>query len=171
MPQGTSSGVLLQQTDLDGVRQFERSVGGEFGGMIDRLSISSELCPAAASFNLSSPARYDKPTGALPASEANYYPSADSTVRCVTYTWDTSDLLGFAAYSALFDRIATELTDALGDPLTFDEQPTEQRYEGSDRVYQRREGRWESGNTRAYTFLLHAPSGTRRVRTTVYWVP
>lgn len=171
MPEGTSSGLLLRQTDLDGARQFERTAGGEFDRMVERLSISPELCPAAAAYDLGPPARYNRPMGTLPATEAEYYPSADSTVRCVTYDWDTRHLRSFEAYSEFFDQVATDLTAALGDPVEFDVEPTQQQYEGEDRVYQRREGRWENGETRAYTFLLFAPSGTRRVRTTVYWVP
>jgi len=162
-----NSPVWKTQPTLEEVRSYESSLGGNPAPVPPPTSEAAvapeELrrqCPAARSKSLNQRLHFHRPASTLPPARVRYFAGVDSTVHCISYTWDESHTLSgkqmvkrlsqggvdpdtvVVRYDTAFDEIVRAVRDEWGAPDVLDERPIPDTT-GARKQYRRR-ARWST---------------------------
>jgi hypothetical protein len=158
---------------------LERAAGGSaiLSGPI--VSLSREMYPGQDSLPVGQPARFTRSdVGRVPLTAEYFFTAQDSIVRFISYDRDRARDLPLprlfavlraeagrrAEYESEFERVAAEVTAALGAPASFDSVSTEHASNG--RSYVSRDAEWRAAQTTARLSLIFG-ANTYRVRLTL----
>jgi len=121
-------------------------------------------CPASRANTLSRRLHFHRPSSTLPPARVRYFAGADSTVHCISYTWDESHTLSgkqmvkrlsrggvdpdtvVVRYDMAFDEIVRVVRSEWGPPDMLDERPIADT-SGANKQY-RRHARWTTPEVR-----------------------
>ena len=173
---GPETPVWTQQPDIDEVRRYEAAMGGDRAPTpapeSDAATGPDELrrqCPSSPPGDLPLRLHFHRPSTTLPPARVRYFASADSTVHCISYTWDESHTMSgrqmvkrlsqggvdpdtvVVRYDMAFDDIVRSFRRAWGPPDVLDEQPVADT-SGVRKQYRRR-ARWATPEVRIAVVL------------------
>ncbi|MCE2963822.1 MAG: hypothetical protein ACK5UE_01125 [Chitinophagales bacterium] len=130
--------IWLEQSHINKVIEFEKSLGNELEFLNMKVSLSKSIYPLVDNYKIEQPVIIQRSqTGFLPLSVEYFYSKEDSIIRYISYDWEREPFGNFfdkpkiwkeeskklRKYNAEYDKIKSILVSKIGNPVSQDEKP------------------------------------------------
>jgi len=175
--------IWTEQTKINAVLEFERSLNEDHEIIERNVGISKSTFPYIDEYELANPIIVLRPSkNDLPIYTEYFFSLPDSTLRFVSYDWEIDRYGNYndkqkiwkreanklGQYNEKYEDIKTYLIDKLGQPTEQDFEPQRTKSQWGNSDYWSRKTTWENKEVISSLSLVFA-SNTYRIRWNYYW--